>query len=77
LEKEMAQFYAEVTGRGQGTATKVGDKATGIGAHVRGWNVGAYVNIQHENGKDVVRVYRTTGSSGNSSRELVATFSDE
>lgn len=58
----MAHFYAEVFSNRK-PVTKAGYKTTGIKAHVRGWHVGALVEIDHINGEDVVRVYSTKGSS--------------
>lgn len=71
----MAQFYADIQGN-RGEATRAGSKASGISGHIRGWHVGAFVDVRHEDGHDVVRVYRT-GGSGGWRRELIATFSDE
>lgn len=68
------QFYCSVYGRGQTPVTKGGDKETGITAHVRGWNVGARVRVDHVNGKDVVRVYSTKGSNDESNERLIATI---
>ncbi len=70
----MARFYASIQGH-RGAATRMGTPSSGIVGHVRGWNVGARVEVSDENGKDVVRVYRTGGSNGHSG-ELLAEFSD-
>jgi hypothetical protein len=71
----MAHFYASIQGN-RGEATRLGSKASGITGHIRGWNVGARVDVIHEDGKDVVRVFKTTGSSGRGSSELIAEFSE-
>lgn len=55
---------------------RLGSKQSGAWGHVRGWDVGARVEISYENGQDVVRVYKTCGSRGGSS-ELIAEFSGE
>jgi hypothetical protein len=71
----MAHFYASIQGN-RGEATRMGSKDSGITGHIRGWNVGARVNIDHVDGVDVVRVYRTTGSNARGSSELIAEFSN-
>jgi hypothetical protein len=57
----MAQFYGGVHGQA-GEATRLGSKRSGLNVFANGWNVGAKVSIEHEDGRDVVRVYRTKGS---------------
>ena len=72
----MAQFYATIRGN-RGEATRIGSKDSGITGHIRGWHVGAKVTVDHENGKDIVRVYKTDGSRGFGKRiqnELIAEF---
>lgn len=71
----MAQFYASIQGN-RGEATRVGTKSSGIVGHIRGWEVGARVYCSHENGHDVVRVYKTSGSTGREREKLIATFTD-
>lgn len=72
----MAHFYASVNGSRESTATKTGTKKSGMSAHVRGWNIGVDVRLSHENGKDVVRVYKTHGSNGGSP-QLITEYSEE
>ena len=71
----MAQFYANIQGN-RGEATRMGTKSSGITGHIRGWNIGARVECSHENGKDVVRVYKTTGSSVYNSDILISEYSE-
>lgn len=71
----MAQFYASIEGQA-GAATRIGSKASGIEGHVRGWNIGARVVVTHQNGRDVVRVYRTSGSNGYRADVLIAEYYD-
>lgn len=72
----MAQFYAAIQGH-RGEASRLGTKQSGISGHIRGWNVGVAVYISHVDGKDVVSVYRTTGSNGcGYDRTLIAEFTD-
>lgn len=70
----MAQFYASIQGS-RGEATRMGTKGSGITGHIRGWDVGARVQVSHVNGQDVVRVYRTGGSNGSIIPDLIAEFS--
>ena len=69
----MAQYYADIQGN-RGQATRMGTKNSGMTGHVRGWNVGCRVQIDHVDGKDLVRVYKTHGSSGSGSDVLIAAF---
>lgn len=71
----MAHFYGEIQGN-RGEATRLGSKASGFHGHLRGWNVGAFVELVHVDGKDVVRVYRTGGITGTSPQVLIAEFSE-
>ena len=61
----MSYFYGSLEGQGRTTATRRGNKKTGIECHVRGWNHGVRVVILHNEhtGKDVVLVERTGGSN--------------
>jgi hypothetical protein len=71
----MAQFYGEVQGN-RGTASRMGGKASGFWAHIRGWGVGVRVDCRYdkESDSDVIRVYRTSGSNGGDSDKLIATI---
>lgn len=71
----MAHFYATVESTRK-PVTKTGTKSTGMEAHVRGWNVGCKVVLEHENGKDIVRVYRTAGSAGHGRDILITEYSE-
>lgn len=68
----MAHFYADIQGR-RGEATRCGDKGSGITGHIRGWTIGARVDMSHDDGVDHVRVFRT-GGSGSGYQELIAEF---
>jgi hypothetical protein len=77
MAKSIApQFYANIQGS-RGEATRTGTKGSGIYGHVRGWNIGARVEMSHVDGKDVCRVYRTSGSSGREPSELIAEFTED
>lgn len=71
----MAQFYGSMQGNRGGT-TRMGSKDSGIQAHVRGWNVGVQAFVYHEDGVDVCRVYKTSGSTGSAPSELVMEFTE-
>ncbi len=71
----MAQFYADIQGN-RGGASRMGTKSSGITGHIRGWNIGARMTVTHEDGRDVVRVYKTGGSNGYVSSDLIAEFSE-
>ena len=42
----------------------MGTKASGIVGHVRGWDIGARVNVDEYDGQDVVTVVLTGGING-------------
>lgn len=71
----MAHFYGEIQGS-RGAASRLGGKNTGMRAAAQGWEIGAKVQVSfdEETGKDTVRVYRTTGSNGRGSSQLIAEF---
>lgn len=70
----MAHFYGSVRGQARTMATRRGSKVGGMSAHIRGWDIGARVELIHLGGKDVVRVYKTSGSNAKGSDELVSEF---
>lgn len=61
----MAQFRATIKGQKGGEASRLGDKNSGISAHVAGWSGGVGVEASHhpERG-DEFAIYATTGSNG-------------
>lgn len=71
----MAQFYADIQGN-RGEATRMGTKSSGIDGHIRGWNVGARVEMRYnkKTGEDECLVYLTSGSSGRKSSKCLGTF---
>lgn len=60
----MSRFYGSMDGSAKTTATRRGTAASGIGAHIRGWNAGIRVSGSADGDKDVFRVYMTSGSNG-------------
>jgi hypothetical protein len=72
----MAQFIGYVEGN-RGGASRTGSKNSGLSAQAQGWSVGGKVVITHEDGRDVVRVYKTSGSNARKASELIAEFTAE
>lgn len=70
----MAHFYGDIQGN-RGGATRMGTVKTGFSGHIRGWNVGCrvYMSVDSD-GKDVCTVYKTTGSNGHGTEELIGRF---
>ena len=60
----MARFYASIQGN-RGEATRIGSASSGISGHIRGWNLGAQVELDVDpvTGNDRLTVYRTSGSN--------------
>lgn len=66
----MAQFKADIQGN-RGKVSRLGTKASGIKVHLNGWSVGCFVVLEHRDGRDVLRVFRTCGSNDSDPRELL------
>jgi len=59
----MSRFYAEILGS-KGTASRIGNKVSGMTAHICGWNIGVKVRCYvNKDGKDVIEITQTGGSS--------------
>ena len=72
----MAHFYATIRGN-RGEATRMGTPNSGIGGHIRGWNIGVRVYGRvDENGKDVFDVVQTGGSNGHAPSKVIATITE-
>jgi hypothetical protein len=69
----MAHFIADLEGQRASRST-IGSKQSGIVAEAAGWRIGARIEMSHEHGRDVVRVYKTGGSGDSERRELVTEF---
>lgn len=70
----MSRFYASIQGN-RGEATRQGSKASGIGGHIRGWDIGARVLCYvDDSGNDKVIVTITGGSNNSSSQKNLGTF---
>ena len=72
----MAHFYAQVRGAGNATSSKGGTKESGLRAQLSGWRVGVRVELVHEDGRDVVRVWRNGGPLIEPPEVLIAEYSD-
>jgi hypothetical protein len=68
----MARFYAEIQGS-RGEASRMGTAYSGMHGHIRGWHVGASVDMyaEDENNGDRAAIYATFGSAGNGSNEPI------
>ena len=71
----MSRFYGSMQGS-RGEATRQGTPNSGIHGHIRGWNAGVKVCVSDVDGVDVFTVYKTGGSNGHSSSELIARFTE-
>lgn len=67
----MAHFRAKIQGS-RGEASRLGTKTSGMWASVDGWNVGVFITVVHENGRDCIRVFRNKGSNGHTNNDLIA-----
>ena len=61
----MAHFYSTVEAKGK-SQTKCGTRVSGMSAHIRGWDIGCEVDLRCLDGEDVMHVYLTDGSNGDS-----------
>jgi len=67
----MARFYGYVQGE-RGEATRLGHRT--LTAEARGWHVGGRLVARDDDGRDVVDVYATAGSSATGAAVLVGTI---
>ena len=68
----MSRFYASIEGN-RGEATRQGTPKSGIGGHIRGWNLGIKVYGSADGDEDSFDVYVTSGSNGHKASKLIAT----
>lgn len=60
----MSRFYATIRGKAKTQATREGSEKSGIGGHIRGWDVGIDVEgFVNSEGQDVFKVWLTGGSN--------------
>ena len=69
----MSRFYGSLNGQAKTEATRRGNKNSGVGAHVRGWNVGVKIFARADGEKDLIDVYLTTGSDESGSDIFIGT----
>lgn len=74
----MAHFYAEITGA-KGVVTKTGTRETGLTAHVRGYTVGVYVEIRHNDftKMDEVYVHLTGGTGALTAKKMIGAWNED
>jgi hypothetical protein len=70
----MSRFYGDLAGSAKTSATRRGTAASGVSAHVRGWNIGGRVEVEDDHGTDCVYFYFTYGTNARGSEQLVASF---
>jgi len=74
----MAHFYGDLQGS-RGQATRLGTKQSGITGHLRGWNVGAKVDVSYNEStqEDEVRICLTSGSNNNQPSIFLGKFTKQ
>lgn len=72
----MSRFYASIDGQAETQATRRGGKKSGIGGHIRGWDIGVkvYGFVDAETGEDTFQVYLTGGSNGTTNEKPIGMF---
>jgi len=60
----MAHFRATIIGSAKHTTTRTGSKKSDMVSHTCGETIGARVELQHVDGHDICRVFRTGGRLG-------------
>ena len=66
----MAQFRGYVEGSRNGTS-RLGGKSSGLLVEANGWTSGGKVRALHIDGQDVFRIYKTGGSNGPISPDIL------
>lgn len=70
----MSHFYASIQGN-KGRATRCGSKSSGMLAHIRGWDIGVYVELKvNERGQDEIELYLTGGSNKEDARDFIGVY---
>ena len=72
----MQPFQGVIHGRGRQPATQLGSKATGLTVEANTLNWGITVDAQKIGEKVIMRIYRTGGSTGQRSKDLIAVVKD-
>jgi len=71
----MAQFRGYVEGSRNGVS-RLGGKSRGLTVEANGWNSGIKVRALHIDGEDVFRIYKTGGSNGPVSPDILVEIVD-
>ena len=69
----MSHFRGTVIG-GRGETSRLGHKTTGLTTNCNTWDLGIKVDVRFVNGQNIFKVYKTGGSNGASSPELITTI---
>jgi hypothetical protein len=70
----MSRFYASIQGS-RGEATRLGTEQSGMYGHIRGWNIGASVEMSvSADGNDICTVSITRGSNGKGAELPIGSF---
>jgi hypothetical protein len=70
----MSRFYANIKGS-RSLVTCRGDAKSGVSGHLRGWDIGVYVEVYaDEHGDDAVSIEITGGSNRTGSLKKIGTF---
>ena len=72
----MQPFQGVIHGRGRQPATQLGSKTTGLTVEANTINWGITVDAQKIGEKVIMRIYRTGGSTGKRSKDLIAVVKD-
>ena len=72
----MQPFQGVIHGRGRQPATQLGSKQTGLTVEANTINWGITVDAQKIGEKVIMRIYRTGGSTGKRSKDLIAVVKD-
>lgn len=71
----MSRFYATVNGQSKTTATKCGNKQSGMYAHIRGWNIGATIDLMVDSdNEDILCIEITGGSNNAATKKFIGRF---
>ncbi len=69
----MSHFYGNMQGS-RGETTRCGDRNSGLGAHVRGWDMGVSTRVRATDNGDAATVYLTGGSNGSCGEVFLGNF---
>ena len=69
----MAHFRGTVIG-GRGEASRLGHKTTCMTTTCNTWDLGIRIEAMHVDNQDVFRVFKTGGSNGATTSELITTI---